>query len=154
MTITPLAISDVLLITPKRHGDARGWFAETWSQNSLAGTVADTTFVQDNQAYSSTKGILRGLHFQKAPNAQGKLIRSLRGTIFDVVVDLRQGSPTYGQSVHAVLTVHLATLTTCLGGIALYSVPTWSTSIAPLAMVVCVLLIIAVLESAPRQPKE
>jgi len=104
MTITPLAIPDVLLITPKRHGDARGWFSETWSQKALAGTVADTTFVQDNQAYSSTKGILRGLHFQKAPNAQGKLIRSLRGTIFDVVVDLRQGSPTYGQSVHAVLT--------------------------------------------------
>jgi dTDP-4-dehydrorhamnose 3,5-epimerase len=104
MTITPLAIPDVLLITPKRHGDARGWFSETWSQKALAGTVADTTFVQDNQAYSSTKGILRGLHFQKAPNAQGKLIRSLRGTIFDVVVDLRQGSPSYGQSVHAVLT--------------------------------------------------
>ncbi|MBU1375827.1 MAG: dTDP-4-dehydrorhamnose 3,5-epimerase [Alphaproteobacteria bacterium] len=104
MKITPLAIPDVLLITPKRHGDARGWFSETWSQKALAGTVADTVFVQDNQAYSSIKGILRGLHFQKSPNAQGKLIRSLRGTIFDVVVDIRAGSPTYGQSVNAVLT--------------------------------------------------
>ena len=104
MTITPLAIPDVLLITPKRHGDARGWFSETWSEKALSGTAADTTYVQDNQAYSSTKGILRGLHFQKGATAQGKLIRSLRGTIFDVVVDLRQGSPTFGQSVHAVLT--------------------------------------------------
>lgn len=103
MTITPLAIPDVLLITPKRHGDARGWFSETWSQQALAGTVADTTFVQDNQAFSSTKGILRGLHFQTAPYAQGKLIRSLRGTIFDVVVDIRPGSPTYGQWVSAEL---------------------------------------------------
>jgi dTDP-4-dehydrorhamnose 3,5-epimerase len=104
MTITPLAIPDVLLITPKRHGDARGWFSETWSEKALAGTVADTAFVQDNQAYSSTKGILRGLHFQTAPYAQGKLIRSLRGTIFDVVVDIRQHSPTYGQWVSAELT--------------------------------------------------
>lgn len=103
-TITPLAIPDVLLITPKRHGDARGWFAETWSQKALAGTVADTTFVQDNQAFSAAKGVLRGLHFQKAPNAQGKLIRVLRGAIFDVAVDIRAGSPTYGQWVSATLT--------------------------------------------------
>lgn len=104
MTITPLAIPDVLLITPKRHGDARGWFSETWSQKALAGTVADTTFVQDNQAFSSQKGIIRGLHFQKAPNAQGKLIRALRGAILDVAVDVRAGSPTYGQWVSAELT--------------------------------------------------
>ncbi len=104
MTITPLAIPDVLLITPKRHGDARGWFSETWSQKALAGTAADTAFVQDNQAYSSRKGIIRGLHFQKGATAQGKLIRALTGSIFDVVVDLRQGSPTYGQAVSAELT--------------------------------------------------
>lgn len=104
MTITPLAIPDVLLITPKRHGDARGWFSETWSQKALAGTAADTAFVQDNQAYSSRKGIIRGLHFQKGATAQGKLIRALNGSIFDVVVDLRQGSPTYGQAVSAELT--------------------------------------------------
>jgi dTDP-4-dehydrorhamnose 3,5-epimerase len=103
-TITPLAIPDVLLITPKRHGDARGWFSETWSQKVLAGTVADTTFVQDNQAYSSTNGILRGLHFQKPPYAQGKLIRALRGAVFDVAVDIRRASPTFGKWVSAKLT--------------------------------------------------
>ena len=104
MTITPLAIPDVLLITPKRHGDARGWFAETWSQKALAGTVADTAFVQDNQAFSAARGTLRGLHFQLAPHAQGKLIRALKGAIFDVAVDIRAGSPTYGQFVSAELT--------------------------------------------------
>lgn len=103
-TITPLAIPDVLLITPRRFGDARGWFAETWSGKALAGTAADTTFVQDNQAFSAAKGTLRGLHFQTAPATQGKLIRALRGAIFDVVVDLREGSKTYGQWVSAELT--------------------------------------------------
>lgn len=103
-TITPLAIPDVLLITPKRHGDARGWFAETWSEKALAGTPADTTFVQDNQAFSAAKGTLRGLHFQKGAFAQGKLIRALRGSIFDVAVDLRSGSATYGRWVSAELT--------------------------------------------------
>ena len=103
-TITPLAIPDVLLITPKRHGDARGWFAETWNQAVLAGTAADTAFVQDNQAFSAAKGTLRGLHFQKAPDAQGKLIRALRGAIFDVVVDIRPGSPTHGRWVSSELT--------------------------------------------------
>ena len=104
MTITPLAIPDVLLITPRRHGDARGWFAETWSQKALAGTTADTGFVQDNQAFSAAKGTLRGLHFQLAPHAQGKLIRALKGAIFDVAVDIRAGSPTFGQWVSAELT--------------------------------------------------
>lgn len=103
-SITPLAIPDVLLITPKRFGDARGWFSEAWSQKMLAGTAADTTFVQDNQAFSAAKGTLRGLHFQRAPHAQGKLIRALRGAIFDVAVDIRQGSATYGQWVSATLT--------------------------------------------------
>jgi len=104
MTITPLAIPEVLLITPKRHGDARGWFSEIWSEKALAGTVADTRFVQDNQAFSAAKGTLRGLHFQKAPYAQGKLIRALKGAIFDVAVDIRAGSPTSGQWVSAELT--------------------------------------------------
>ena len=103
-TITPLAIPDVLLITPKRHGDARGWFSETWSERALAGTAADTTFVQDNQAFSAAKGTLRGLHFQTAPATQGKLIRALKGAIYDVVVDLRAGSETYGQWVAETLT--------------------------------------------------
>ena len=103
-TITPLKIPEVLLITPKRHGDARGWFVETWSVKALAGTPADTTFVQDNQAFSAAKGTLRGLHFQKGAEAQGKLIRAIRGAIFDVAVDIRAGSPTYGVWVSAVLT--------------------------------------------------
>lgn len=103
-TITPLAIPDVLLITPKRHGDARGWFSETWSTRALAGTAADTSFVQDNQAFSAAKGTLRGLHFQTGADAQGKLIRALKGAIFDVAVDIRNGSPTRGQWVGATLT--------------------------------------------------
>ena len=106
-TITPLAIPDVLLITPRRFGDARGWFSEVWSQRVLAGTAADTTFVQDNQAFSAARGTLRGLHFQRAPHAQGKLIRALRGAIFDVAVDIRQGSPTYGQWAAATLTAEV-----------------------------------------------
>jgi dTDP-4-dehydrorhamnose 3,5-epimerase len=103
-TITPLAIPDVLLITPKRHGDARGWFSETWSRKAMEGTGAATDFVQDNQAFSARKGTLRGLHFQKAPHAQAKLVRVLRGAIYDVAVDIRQGSPSFGQWVGAQLT--------------------------------------------------
>jgi dTDP-4-dehydrorhamnose 3,5-epimerase len=106
-TITPLAIAEVLLITPKRHGDARGWFAETWSRKALAAAGVDTLFVQDNQAFNAQKGTLRGLHFQKAPHAQGKLVRVFRGAIFDVVVDVRAGSATYGQWVGATLTAEV-----------------------------------------------
>jgi dTDP-4-dehydrorhamnose 3,5-epimerase len=104
-TITPLAIADVLLITPKRHGDARGWFSETWSRKALmAAAGVDTQFVQDNQAFNAVKGTLRGLHFQKAPHAQGKLVRVLKGAIYDVAVDIRPGSPSYGKWVGATLT--------------------------------------------------
>lgn len=103
-TITPLAIPDVLLITPKRHGDARGWFSETWSRKAMLAAGVDTAFVQDNQAFNARKGTLRGLHFQKAPHAQGKLVRVIRGAIYDVAVDIRQGSPTYGQWAGATLT--------------------------------------------------
>jgi dTDP-4-dehydrorhamnose 3,5-epimerase len=103
-TITPLAIPDVLLITPKRHGDARGWFAETWSRKTLSAAGLDVDFVQDNQAFSAKKGTIRGLHFQQAPHPQAKLVRVLRGAIYDVAVDIRQGSPTYGRFVGAELT--------------------------------------------------
>jgi len=103
-TITPLAIPEVLLITPKRHGDARGWFSETWSRPTLAAAGLDLDFVQDNQAFSAARGTLRGLHFQRAPHAQAKLVRVLRGAIYDVAVDLRQGSRTYGQWVGVELT--------------------------------------------------
>ena len=103
-TITPLAIPEVLLITPKRHGDARGWFSETWSRKSFADIGVEADFVQDNQAFSSRKGTIRGLHFQQAPHAQAKLVRVLKGAIYDVAVDVRQGSPTYGRWVAAELT--------------------------------------------------
>ena len=103
-TITPLTIPEVLLITPKRHGDARGWFSETWSRRSLAEAGVDADFVQDNQAFNAKKGTLRGLHFQKAPHPQAKLVRVLKGAIYDVAVDVREGSPTYGRWAAAELT--------------------------------------------------
>lgn len=103
-TITPLAIPDVLLITPKRHGDSRGWFAETYNRKILADAGVDTEFVQDNQAFSARRGTVRGLHFQTAPHAQAKLVRVLRGAIYDVAVDIRQGSETFGRWVGAKLT--------------------------------------------------
>jgi dTDP-4-dehydrorhamnose 3,5-epimerase len=103
-TITPLALAEVLLITPKRHGDARGWFAETWSRAAFAGAGLETTFVQDNQAFNAKAGTVRGLHFQQAPHPQAKLVRVLKGAIYDVAVDVRPGSATFGQWVGAELT--------------------------------------------------
>ena len=103
-TITPLAIADVLLITPKRHGDGRGWFSETWSRKGFEGAGLDHDFVQDNQAFSAKPGTVRGLHFQQAPHAQAKLVRVLAGAIFDVAVDIRAGSASYGRWVGAKLT--------------------------------------------------
>ena len=104
MNIDRLAIPDVLLITPKRFGDERGWFSETFRQSALdeAGFTGGA-FVQDNHVRSTKRGILRGLHFQTAPHAQDKLLRCVRGAIFDVAVDIRKGSPTYGQWVGAEL---------------------------------------------------
>lgn len=103
-TVTPLAIPEVLIITPKRHGDARGWFTETWSRKTLGDLGVHHDFVQDNQAFSAKAGTIRGLHFQTAPHAQAKLLRVIRGAVFDVAVDVRQGSPTFGQWVGANLT--------------------------------------------------
>lgn len=103
-TITPLALPEVLLITPKRHGDARGWFAETWSRKTLAEAEIEADFVQDNQAFNAKAGTVRGLHFQQAPHAQAKLVRVLKGAILDVAVDVRPGSRTFGRWVGAELT--------------------------------------------------
>ena len=103
-TITPLALPEVLLITPKRHGDARGWFMETWSRRAFAEAGLDIDFVQDNHAFSGEAGTVRGLHFQTAPHPQAKLLRVLRGSILDVAVDVRAGSPTYGRWISAILT--------------------------------------------------
>ena len=93
----------VKLITGKRFADSRGWFSEVYSARTMAGLGVGMTFVQDNQSFSRARGTIRGLHFQSPPHAQAKLVRCLRGAIFDVAVDVRKGSPTYGQWVGAEL---------------------------------------------------
>ena len=99
MRVTPQAIPDVLLIEPRRLGDARGFFSEVWKESALAAAGFHVRFVQDNHSFSAQKGVLRGLHFQRPPTPQGKLVRCTRGAILDVAVDIREGSPTYGQHV-------------------------------------------------------
>ena len=93
------ALSGVCIIEPDVHGDARGYFMETYSTRNFAAIGIDTVFVQDNQSFSSQKGILRGIHFQNNPMAQAKLVRVTKGAVLDVAVDLRKGSPTYRQWV-------------------------------------------------------
>jgi dTDP-4-dehydrorhamnose 3,5-epimerase len=92
------------LIKPRRHGDDRGWFSETYSRRGLAALGSDIEFIQDNHAYSRQRFVLRGLHFQAPPMAQTKLVRCVAGAIWDVAVDIRRGSPTYGRYVGAELT--------------------------------------------------
>ena len=104
LTVQALAIPDVLLITPPRFGDDRGFFSETYSAPKLAEAGIPQAFVQDNQSFSAAAGTIRGLHCQVAPRAQGKLVRVLRGAIWDVAVDARQGSPTFGRYAAAELT--------------------------------------------------
>lgn len=99
MRITPQAIPDVLLIEPSRFGDARGFFSEVWKRGALAAAGLTVDFVQDNHSLSREVGVVRGLHFQRPPKAQGKLVRVVRGRILDVAVDIREGSPTYAQHV-------------------------------------------------------
>ena len=94
----------VVRITPRRFEDARGWFSETYRRDRFAAAGIEPEFVQDNQSLSRPAGTLRGIHFQTPPFAQAKLVRCLRGRIWDVAVDLRSGSPTYGQWVAAELT--------------------------------------------------
>ena len=91
------------IICPKRHGDPRGWFSETWNEERFAAAGIAVRFCQDNQSYSKAKGTLRGLHCQRPPSAQAKLVRCLQGRIFDVAVDVRRASPTFGQWVAAEL---------------------------------------------------
>jgi dTDP-4-dehydrorhamnose 3,5-epimerase len=98
-----LNIPDVKLITPRRFGDARGYFAETYVAPRLAGVGIDLPLIQDNQSFSAAAGTVRGLHCQVAPFVQGKLVRVLRGAIWDVAVDARPGSPTFGQWAAATL---------------------------------------------------
>lgn len=92
---------DVVLLRTPRYGDERGWFSETWSRARFHAAGIDCDFVQDNHSRSEPAGVIRGLHFQRPPYAQAKLVRCVRGAILDVVVDLRAGSPTFGQH-HAV----------------------------------------------------
>ena len=104
MKFTPLAIPEVVLIEPKVFGDSRGFFLESFKQelfNQATGTQHD--FIQDNHSRSS-KGVLRGLHYQLNPHAQGKLVRVITGAVFDVAVDIRRSSPTFGRWVGAELT--------------------------------------------------
>jgi dTDP-4-dehydrorhamnose 3,5-epimerase len=104
MKIERLPVPDVLLITPPRFSDDRGYFSETYSAPKLAEAGITLPFVQDNQSFSRQKGTVRGLHCQVAPRVQGKLVRVLRGAIWDVAVDARPGSPTFGQYAAATLT--------------------------------------------------
>ena len=91
------SLEGVYIITPRRFGDHRGFFSESYSERVFADAGIDIHFVQDNHSLSGTTGTVRGLHFQSPPHAQAKLVRCGRGRIFDVAVDIRRGSPTYGQ---------------------------------------------------------
>jgi dTDP-4-dehydrorhamnose 3,5-epimerase len=99
MHITPTDLPEVLEITPRRFGDHRGFFTETWNRHTWAAAGIDLDFVQDNHSLSAPVGTLRGLHFQAPPRAQDKLVRVVTGAVLDVAVDIRRGSPRYGRWV-------------------------------------------------------
>jgi dTDP-4-dehydrorhamnose 3,5-epimerase len=100
MKISLTSLSGVLILEPRRFGDSRGFFSESWSRRTLAAAgLFLPEFVQDNHSLSAKAGTIRGLHFQAPPHAQGKLVRCGRGRLLDVAVDVRLGSPTYGQWV-------------------------------------------------------
>src|SRR3954467_9341952 len=103
MEIIPQAILPVLLLKPKRFQDSRGYFTELYSRRAADAAGVGYEFVQDNMSFSKERGTIRGLHFQTNPSQQNKLVSVLSGAIFDVVVDLRTGSPTYGRHVSAEL---------------------------------------------------
>lgn len=98
MKFTRLGLPEVVLVEPRVFGDARGFFYESWNARNFADAGLPESFVQDNHSLS-TKGILRGLHYQLPPNAQGKLVRAVVGEVFDVAVDIRRSSPRFGQWV-------------------------------------------------------
>ena len=103
MLVEELQIPAVKLLTPARHGDHRGFFSETYNRHVLEKVGICVSFVQDNHSLSAMKGTVRGLHFQTPSFAQDKLVRVTRGSVFDVAVDLRRGSPSYGEHTSAVL---------------------------------------------------
>ena len=104
MDIEKTALDGVMIITPKRFGDHRGFFSESWNKSAMDAAGLSYDFVQDNHSLSMTPGTVRGLHFQAPPRAQDKLVRCGRGALFDVAVDIRKGSATYGQWVGVELT--------------------------------------------------
>ncbi len=96
MQVEPTSLPGVMILTPVRFGDSRGFFSESWNRRRMAEAGLDHDFVQDNHSLSREVGTVRGLHFQAPPHAQAKLVRCGRGRLFDVAVDIRRGSPTYG----------------------------------------------------------
>lgn len=104
MKIINTDIKDVIIIEPKVFGDKRGWFTETYSKEKFKNLGVDIDFIQDNHSFSSEKGTLRGLHFQLNPKSQSKLVRCTKGSMLDIVVDLRFGSPTYKKWIAVELT--------------------------------------------------
>ncbi len=107
LDVRPLALEGVFEIRPRKFGDERGFFSETWNGQAMAEAGFDLAFVQDNHSYSAARGVLRGLHFQLPPFSQDKLVRVSRGAIFDVVVDIRRGSPTFAQWLGLVVSAEL-----------------------------------------------
>ena len=103
MDFKTLALPGLILLTPRRISDARGYFVETYNETAFSAAGVSTRFVQDNESFSAVPGTIRGLHFQLPPAAQAKLVRVLRGRAYDVAVDLRTGSPTYGRWAAAIL---------------------------------------------------
>jgi dTDP-4-dehydrorhamnose 3,5-epimerase len=106
MDFRNLEIPGLIWLRPRRFADARGWFAETHNESTFAKAGITARFVQDNQSFSAQRGTIRGLHFQLPPAAQAKLVRVLHGSVYDVVVDLRAGSPAYGRCAGETLTAN------------------------------------------------
>lgn len=104
MKITPTNIKDVLIIEPDVFEDHRGWFAETYNKEKFKNFGIDVSFIQHNHSFTYKNGTLRGLHFQKHPHAQAKLVRCTKGAVLDIAVDLRKNSPTYKQWIAVELT--------------------------------------------------
>src|SRR5215468_9420225 len=103
MQILDTALTEVKVVLPNRIGDDRGFFSEVWNARDFSAVGISVDFVQDNHVRNAHKRVVRGLHYQIGPSAQGKLLRVTRGAIFDVAVDIRRGSPTFGMHADAVL---------------------------------------------------
>ncbi|OIB03076.1 dTDP-4-dehydrorhamnose 3,5-epimerase [Paenibacillus sp. LC231] len=106
MNVTPLKLTDAFVLEPVVHGDHRGFFMESYNDSQFKQHGITYNFIQDNQSLSAEAGVLRGLHYQLNPKAQTKLIRVLIGAIYDVIVDIRKSSPTFGQWIGVILSEH------------------------------------------------